>query len=128
MAVVISRDRRSALFEFEFYDLVPNSVYTVMSLRQRDLDPAAPTRPGPLGVPNVFITDGRGKAHFWAQLFDPFPSHDRRGANRIINVVVLFMSSQMSYGGAIGWYGLGGDIHAHLKLKEASFTELLTCR
>ena len=36
------------------------------------------------------------------------------------------MSSRQSYGGAIGLYGLGGDIHAHLKLKVRSFDEFTT--
>lgn len=126
LAVAISNDERSAFFEFAFQGLVPDSVYTVMSLRQHDLDPVEPTRPGPLGVPNVFVTDSEGKAHYWARLPNPFPAPGIPGANRVINVVVLFMSSQMSCGGAIGWYGLGGDIHAHLKLQEAGFSELRT--
>lgn len=126
LAVLVSRDARTAMFELAFEGLIADSVYTVMSLRQRDLDPLTPTRPGPLGVPNVFVTDDQGAARFWAQLPDPFPAPNIPGANRIINVVVLYMSSQMSYGGAIGWYGLGGDIHAHLKLQEAPFSELRT--
>ncbi len=126
LAVAISDDSRVAFFEFSFQGLVPDSVYTVMSLRERDLDPAKPTRPGPLGVPNVFITDSEGAARYWARLPNPFPAPEVPGANRIINVVVLYMSSQMSYGGAIGWYGLGGDIHAHLKFQEDAFSELRT--
>lgn len=126
VAVTLARDSRSALFEFAFEGLIPDSVYTVMSLRQRDLDPAAPTRPGPLGVPNVFITDRHGAGHFWGRLPNPFPSPDAPNANRIINVVVLYMSSRMSYGGAIGWYGLGGDIHAQLKLRDRGFMEFTT--
>ena len=46
--------------------------------------------------------------------------------NRIVNVVVLWMSRQTSHGGAIGIYGLGGDIHAQLKLRGASFHEFET--
>ncbi|MCW7539300.1 hypothetical protein OOT46_15760 [Aquabacterium sp. A7-Y] len=126
LQVSVAPDARSALFEFSFEHLVPDSLYTVMSLRQRDLDPEGPTRPGPLGVPNVFVTDAQGRARYWARLPDPFPDPARPGANRIINVVVLFMSSQMSHGGAIGWYGLGGDIHAHLKLKAPAFLDLRT--
>ena len=97
-----------------------------MSLRQRDLDPLGPTRPGPLGVPNVFITDGRGDGRYRAVLPNPFPAADAPGANRIVNVVVLWMSYQMNRGGAIGWFGLGGDIHAQLKLRTASFAEFET--
>ncbi|MEK8034673.1 hypothetical protein AACH06_27975 [Ideonella sp. DXS29W] len=126
LAVSLTADRRSADFRFEFTGLIPDSVYTVMSLRQRDLDPTGPTRPGPLGVPNVFVADGRGQASYHARLPNPFPEAGSPGANRVVNVVVLWMSYQMNRGGAIGWFGLGGDIHAQLKLKAPSFAEFTT--
>ncbi|KLQ38569.1 hypothetical protein IM284_09660 [Enterobacter cloacae complex sp. P12RS] len=123
--VTLSEDKKRARFTFSFRSLVPDSVYTVMSLRENDLASEDPSRPGPLGIPNVFITDSEGNAEYWAELTDPFPAPARKG-NRIINVVVLYMSSRQSYGGAIGFYGLGGDIHAHLKLKGRSFDEFTT--
>ena len=125
LIVSIAQDRKSARFEFEFHHLVPDSLYTVMSLRERDLDPENTSRPGPLGIPNVFITDDTGHASFWAELPNPFPKTGQ-DSNRIINVVVLYMSTQQSYGGAIGLYGLGGDIHAQLKLQSRSFDEFTT--
>lgn len=124
--VALSADARSASFRFAFTGLLPHSMYTVMCLRQHDANPAAPTRPGPLGVPNVFVTDAEGCARYFAELPDPFPAPDRPGANRLINVVVLWMSYQMNYGGAIGRFGLGGDIHAQLKLQGPSFGEFIT--
>jgi hypothetical protein len=117
MTVVISEDRRSGTFSFDFEGLIPDSLYTIMSLRERDLDPAGPTRPGPLGIPNVFITDEQGRARYKATMPNPFPAGNASSRNRIVNAILLWMSSQMSYGGAIGYYGLGGDIHAQLKLK-----------
>ena len=126
LTVTVSNDARSARFDLEFDRLVPDSLYTVMALRQRDLHPMRPTRPGPLGIPNVFVTDRDGRATYWAELPDPFPSPDLTGANRIVNLVVLYMSAQMSHGGAIGLFGLGGDIHAHLKFAEPMFGELHT--
>ncbi|MGP2832457.1 hypothetical protein ACTVKO_03990 [Serratia nevei] len=123
--VFISEDRKRALFNFYFRNLVPNNVYTVMGLREKNLASKNTTRPGPLGIPNVFITDQSGNADYWAELPDPFPEHDRNG-NRVINVVILYMSSRQSYGGAIGLYGLGEDVHAHLKLKNRSFDDLTT--
>ncbi|AGL16528.1 hypothetical protein [Actinoplanes sp. N902-109] len=126
LTVAVTPDGHRATFGFQFSRLIPDSVYTVMSLRARDLDPAGPTRPGPLGVPNVFVTDAAGNGSYRATLPDPFPDPARPGANRIINVVVLWMSYQRSYGGAIGEFGLGGDIHAHLKLRGASFQSLRT--
>jgi hypothetical protein len=116
---------RAAEFRFEFADLIANSLYTVMALRELDLDPVGPTRPGPLGVPNVFVTDERGDGTYRATLPNPFPAASER-SNRIVNVVVLWMSYQRSYGGAIGEFGLGGDIHAQLKLKLPSLHELTT--
>ncbi|MNG08649.1 hypothetical protein D3C84_920230 [compost metagenome] len=126
LRVSVAEDERSALFELDCEQLVPDSVYTVMSLRERDLDPISPTRPGPLGVPNVFVTDANGNASFWARLPNPFPAPDMAHANRVVNVVVLYMSSHMCHGGAIGWYGLGGDIHAQLKLQSPAFAEFFT--
>ncbi|RBM14134.1 hypothetical protein [Streptomyces sp. PT12] len=124
--VGVTEDGHSGTFDFVFSRLVPHSVYTVMSLRAHDLDPAGPTRPGPLGVPNVFVTDAEGSGSYHATMPNPFPDPELPGANRIINVVVLWMSYQRSYGGAIGEFGLGGDIHAHLKLRGPAFQELRT--
>lgn len=126
LTLSLADDRRSAEFRCRFDHLIPNSLYTVMSLRERDLDPSGPTRPGPLGVPNVFTTDNDGRASYHATLPNPFPAPDTPGANRIVNVIVLWMSYQRNYGGAIGVFGLGGDIHAQLKLKTPSFHELTT--
>lgn len=125
LQVTVAADQKSARFDFTFSHLVPDSLYTVMSLRERDLHPENPSRPGPLGIPNVFITDASGSARFWAELPNPFPAASRE-SNRVINVVVLYMSARQSYGGAIGLYGLGGDIHAQLKLKTRSFDEFTT--
>lgn len=122
----VSENRKLGRFQFEFSGLIPNSLYTIMSLRQRDLDPKSPTRPGPLGVPNAFVSDERGDGHYQALLPNPFPTATTSGSNRIVNVVVLWMSYQMNRGGAIGWFGLGGDIHAQLKLKSAAFAEFET--
>jgi len=115
-------------FSFVFSGMLPNALYTVMSLREHDLDPIGPTRPGPLGVPNIFVTDEAGNGQYRARMPDPFPRPDAPNANRIINVVVLWMSYQLSHGGAIGVFGLGGDIHAQLKLRGPSFQEFQTPR
>lgn len=119
--VRVAPDRKRATFRFELANLIPHSLYTVMSLRERDLDPAGPTRPGPLGVPNVFVADENGSARYSATLPNPFPAGEDPARNRVINVIVLWMSYQRSYGGAIGQFGLGGDIHAQLKLTEPGF-------
>ncbi len=126
LTVTLAEDRRSAEFAFAFEKLIPESLYTIMSLRAGDLDPARLTRPGPLGVPNVFVTDREGRASYRVDMPDPFPPADRPDGNRIVNVVVLWMSRQTSHGGAIGLYGLGGDIHAQLKLRALSFQEFET--
>lgn len=126
LSVSLVDQGRAARFVLEFEGLLPHSLYTVMSLRERDLDPASPTRPGPLGVPNVFVTDCLGKAVYEAILPDPFPSLERANANRIINIVVLWMSYQMNHGGAIGRFGLGGDIHAQLKFRNRMFDDFHT--
>lgn len=121
----LTKDRTAAKFDCSCSRLVPNSMYTVMSLRERDLDPNCPTRPGPLGIPNVFITDDLGNGFYSAELPNPFEKKSTT-SNRVVSIVVLMMSYQMNYGGAIGLVGLGGDIHAHLKLAKPSFMELET--
>ncbi len=125
LKVTVLRNQKEAKFEFEFYNLIPDSLYTIMALREHDLNPQRLTRPGPLGVPNVFITNSKGDGNYHATMPNPFPSVSKT-SNRIINVVLLWMSTQMSYGGAIGHYGLGGDIHAQLKLPGRFFDEFKT--
>ena len=100
----------STAYELSMTGLVAGSLYSVMALRRHDLRTINPTRPGPLGIPNVFVPDDAGCGTYRAIM-------PESPANPIINVIVLLMSTQMSYGGAIGYYGLGGDIHAQLKLK-----------
>ncbi|WP_026424639.1 hypothetical protein [Actinokineospora inagensis] len=123
--ITIADDRRSAEFRCEFTGLIPDSLYTVMSLREHDLDPAGPTRPGPLGIPNVFVADEHGNGTYRAVLPNPFPEPGP-GVNRIVNVILLWMSHQTNYGGAIGHFGLGGDVHAQLKLPTPGLHELRT--
>jgi len=48
LKVNVPPDRKIGNFHLEFSGLIPNSLYTVMSLRQHDLNPHTPTRPGPL--------------------------------------------------------------------------------
>jgi hypothetical protein len=117
LTVAVAADERSAAFELELQGLIPDSLYTIMALRERDLDPLGPTRPGPLGVPNVCLTDHRGAGFYRALMPNPFPEGAAASRTRIVNIVLLWMSTRMSYGGAIGLYGLGGDIHAQLKLR-----------
>ncbi|MFD6219493.1 hypothetical protein [Nocardia asteroides] len=124
--VSVTDDERHGEFHFEFSGLIPDSLYTVMSLRSGDLNPTSPTRPGPLGVPNVFITAPDGTATYRATLPNPFPDPALPDANRIISVVVLWQSYQQNYGGAIGHFGLGADIHAQLKLPTPTFDDLHT--
>jgi hypothetical protein len=125
LKVSLLSNGRDARFEVLMYHLVPNSLYTVMALRENDLRSESPTRPGPLGVPNCFITDEQGNGRYIATMRHPFPRNETN-QNRIINIVVLFMSTQCSHGGAIGLYGLGGDIHAQLKFRTSKFEEFTT--
>lgn len=124
MRLRIPTSQTEALFDFEFEGLIPDSLYTVMTLRTHNINPTNPTRPGVLGVPNVFVTDKNGKAAYSATMPNPFSKGE--GANRIIDVIVLWISSQMSFGGAIGHFGLGGDIHAQLKFKDSPFAKYTT--
>lgn len=124
---VIVNDNSLVKFVIKCEKLVPNSLYTIMSLREHDFDIKDPTRPGPLGVPNIMMTDEEGRGTYWAELDNPFPLK-KEGSNRIINIIILFMSCRQSYGGSIGLYGLGGDIHAHLKLKYGELDRVQTSK
>ncbi|WJZ02942.1 hypothetical protein [Corynebacterium freiburgense] len=122
VTVTWSKESAGVDFKLDMSGLLPNSLYTVMTLKAWDLRPENPTRPGPLGIPNVFISNENGEGHYAARLPCPFPEK----GNRVINIVVLWMSEQRNYGGAIGQFGLGGDIHAQLKLKNNTFFDIQT--
>jgi len=127
LTVELVDEDTAADFHGEFHGLVPNSLYTVMAVRRRDLDPDGPSHPSPLGVPNVFVADRDGNGSYSAAIPDPFPEADSKDADkRILNVVVLWMSHQVSYGGAVGHHGLGADIHAQLRLPAPAFAEFTT--
>jgi len=127
LTVTLAEGGAAADFDAEFSGLVPNSLYTMMTLRVRDHDPRSVKHPSPLGVPNVLVADAKGNGHYQARLPNPFPAADTpEAANRIINVILLWMSYQQNYGGAIGHHGLGGDVHAQLKMRQPSFVEFVT--
>jgi len=127
VTISLTNNGKSARFDVECENLIPDSLYTIMSLRETDLDPIrGPTRPGPLGIPNVLITDKNGSGHLWAELPDPFPEKESPNSNRVINIILLWMSTRMSNGGALGRHGLGGDVHAQLKMQVPSFYEFTT--
>jgi hypothetical protein len=50
----------------------------------------------------------------------------RRTTVRTINIVVLWMSHQRNFGGAVGHSCLGGDIYTQLKPRDPRFAELVT--
>lgn len=125
LKVIIDRNTHNARFELKFEGLIPDGLYTIMCLRENDFNPISPTRPGPLGIPNVMMTDGVGCGEYWASLNDPFPPPGVTG-RRIINIILLFMSGRQSHGGAIGVHGLGGDVHAQLKLSNQQLDEIMT--
>ncbi len=127
LTVTLAEGETAADFEGDFSGLIPNSLYTMMAIRRRDLDPDGPAHPSPLGVPNVFVTDREGNGTYYARLPNPFPAPDAADAdNRVVNAVVLWMSYQCNYGGAVGHHGLGADIHAQLRLAAPGFTEFVT--
>ncbi|MFI7386444.1 hypothetical protein [Streptomyces sp. NPDC049813] len=125
LTVHVPGDRRTADFSFTFTGLIPDSLYAVMSLREHGLDPAGPARPGPLGIPGAFLSDRHGTAHYQATLLNPFPGR-AAGSSRITNVVVLWMSNQLTSCGATGSRGPGGDLHAQLTLRGPAFQEFTT--
>jgi hypothetical protein len=126
LSVELSDDATEAIFNIKCTGLIPNGLYTIMSLRENDFNVTEPTRPGPLGIPNVMVTDPFGNGQYHAVMPNPFPDPNSVGSNRIINVILLWMAYQRNYGGAMALFGLGGDVHAQLKLDKPSFYEFTT--
>ncbi|PIQ42391.1 MAG: hypothetical protein COV52_05150 [Gammaproteobacteria bacterium CG11_big_fil_rev_8_21_14_0_20_46_22] len=120
--LTVNHDKKNdtASFNIECNGLIPNSLYSVIGLRRNNLAPKNTTRPEPLGIPNVFTSNDIGQGHFSTKIESPFQRH-----NPIISIAILFMSSQMSYGGAISGYGLGIDIHVQLKLLPPGLSEFI---
>lgn len=111
-------DRRAgaytaAEFEFKLRNLLPNSVYTVWTIRPRripglDFMPQA----DPLGLPNIILTDSRGRAHTTLKEIHPFPdpATDFQG-ERINGVVVAWHPDYQNWGACGGLLGAGVDLH-----------------
>lgn len=126
LEVELTNDNKDAIFTLNCNGLIPNGLYTIMSLRENDFNVTNPTRPGPLGIPNVMIADEFGNGRYRAVMPNPFPARNTPNSNRIINVILLWMAYQRNYGGAMALFGLGGDVHAQLKLTQPSFYEFTT--
>jgi hypothetical protein len=105
----------AADFNFKFRNLVPSSVYTVLTIRPRripgsDFFPQA----DPLGLPNILISDRAGNAEATLHEIHPFPdpANDPLG-HRVIGVIVAYHPDYKNWGACGGLFATGVDIHTH---------------
>ncbi|MEM7050920.1 MAG: hypothetical protein AAF604_14725 [Acidobacteriota bacterium] len=103
----------AAFFKFNMRNLVPNSVYTVWTIRPRripglDFMPQA----DPLSIPNIFVTDDRGKARGTLKVIHPFPDPATDfGGERLDGLVVAWHPDYQNWGACGGLLGAGVDLH-----------------
>lgn len=121
-----------AKFDFEFRDLLPESVYTVWAVRPRNAPSQTQAqRPvAPLGIPNVIRTDRHGNVDVSFIVRNPFPDPktDTFG-HRIAGLNIVFHSDAQNWGACFGRFGAGVDVHAHLSTftdGTLDFTNLVT--
>ena len=107
----------SARFDFSFTGLLPYSVYTIYTIRDRSFLPEDNpdfTRGEPLGIPDIFVTGGQGAARVSYEVENPFPSNEigPEGLRRILGVDVAYKSDFQSWGGEIDLLAFGVSIHS----------------
>jgi hypothetical protein len=104
-----------ARFEFKLRNMLPNALYSVWAVRPRVIPtPDRERRPvGPLGVPNVFVTDADGNTDGVIEVPNPFPEQDTddRGM-RIIALSMVYHSDQQTWGACFDRFGPGISAHA----------------
>ena len=72
-----------------------------------------PAAPDPLGIPNVFVTDTRGRSRYSAEVPNPFPEPvGDDGGLRIVGIVVAYHSDHQNRGACASRFGAGVDTHA----------------
>lgn len=104
----------AARFDFRFRQLPPRSLFTIWSIRQNSIEPRPALRlPDPLGIPNVFISDDKGRATYSVVVPNPFPDPATDDAGlRIIGLAVDYHSDYQNWGACPARLGPGVEIHA----------------
>lgn len=105
----------AARFDLVLRNLLPHSVYITFAIRQASFLPASHPYyrlPDPLGMPNVFVTDGHGNARLSYEVPHPFPDpSDDPKFLRVIGLAVSYKSDYQNWGGRNGLLGPGLGVH-----------------
>ncbi|WP_416398618.1 hypothetical protein [Allohahella sp. A8] len=109
------RQYTHARFDFELRDMLPNSVYTVWVVRARQIPvPGVWKRRDidPIAVPNLLVTDAKGRASASYEVANPFPDKatDATG-QRIVGLSVVYHSDHQSWGACFSRFGPAVDAH-----------------
>jgi hypothetical protein len=115
------------LFDVKLKNMLPNSIYTVWTLRTRRI-PGNPgfdslRQPDSLAEPNVITTDAKGKGRQVFKVTHPFPDPltDTTG-RRIIGLTMTYHSDHQSWGACVSRLGVGVDHHIVFNtIAEGSF-------
>ncbi len=104
----------AADFSFKFEKLLPNSVYTIWALRTNFFHPGPAARvPDPITLSNIITSDKEGNGKLSFKLSNPFPSHQTdNSGTRIIGIVVVYHSDQVSWSACPGRTGPGVETHS----------------
>ena len=102
-------------FDLVLSHLLPHAVYITFAIRQASFLPATHPYyrlPDPLGMPNVFVTDGQGNARVSYEMPNPFPdpNNDPKFL-RVIGLAVSYKSDYQNWGGRNGLLGPGVGVH-----------------
>lgn len=102
-------------FDLVLSNLLPHAVYITFAIRQASFLPATHPYyrlPDPLGIPNVFVTDGQGNAQVSYEMPNPFPAPDNDPKFlRVIGLAVSYKSDYQNWGGRNGLLGPGVGVH-----------------
>ncbi|MBL4817149.1 hypothetical protein [Shewanella sp.] len=103
----------AARFTFKFTQLLPNRIYSIWAIRSNAMLPTPQTRrPDPLGLPNIIVTNKRGKAKISFIVENPFPLPESDlSLNRIQGIAVGLNSSMQTWGACADRLGPGVTIH-----------------
>ncbi|HHJ14224.1 MAG TPA: hypothetical protein ENJ79_07585 [Gammaproteobacteria bacterium] len=104
----------AAHFHFRFSHLLPHSVYTIWAIRLNNIVPMPELgQPDPVALPNLVVSDGRGRARLHARVDNPFPAPDGPLAGqRIIGFIVNYHDDYQNWGACPARLGPGVESHS----------------
>jgi len=104
-----------ARFDFDFANLLPHSIYLIFVMRRSFFYPISDPRfrmGEPLGIPEFFVTNGKGEARVSYAVHHPFPDdNDPQAGLRILGIGVSYTSDYQNWGGRLGLLGFGVSTH-----------------